>query len=59
MSAVFLAQNSLPDLTTGNIFQTEEASNQNQAPGPDGIPQRVLKDCKLTETLCDILNASF
>lgn len=41
----------LSDLTMGNIFQPEEDSNQKQAPGPDGIPQKGLKDCELNETL--------
>lgn len=60
MSAFFpCSRHPLSDLTMGNIFQREEDSNLKQAPGPDGIPQRGLKDCELNETLYDILKTSF
>lgn len=60
MSALFsCSQHSLSEPAMGNIFQTEENLNKKTAPGLDGIPQRVLKDCKLSGILCDILNTSF
>lgn len=53
--------NPLPQIHPWEVYDKLSKIKSNKAPGPDQVPQRVLKDfaCELSGPVCNILNTSF